>query len=363
MTNSNILTMKKLLLSMAALAFLFTACDADKNEIVQEQQIDMSDFYVYTDADSDEAAKSDNKKNASKSCASMTVLNRQLNENPGLAKKMYNIELHTRKFIAGKGKPTKPGGGGGGGGDSDVDVAPIEDNMGVIDIPVYIHIVYPDASTKTISNEQVTTQMATLNADFRDKNTDQLPSGTTFANDATDAGFSFSLAGTFRYDDSKSSWGTNNSVKADYPPINPETHMNIWVCNIGGGILGYAQFPGGSEATDGIVLGGDYFGNTGGPYGAGRTATHEVGHYLNLRHIWGDGRCRQDDFVADTPSSNSSNGGCPAFPSVSCKTADMTMNYMDYTYDNCMYMFTDGQRNRMRPLFAQNGARAAMAGN
>jgi len=87
--------MKKLLLSMAALAFLFTACDADKNEIVQEQQIDMSDFYVYNDADNVEDAKSDNK-------------------NKGLAKKMYNIELHTRKFIEGKGKPTNPGRDGGG---------------------------------------------------------------------------------------------------------------------------------------------------------------------------------------------------------------------------------------------------------
>ena len=345
---------------MAAVAILFTACDDDKNEIAQEQEIDMSDFYVYTDADSDEAARSASKKNSSKSCASMTVLNRQLNENPGLSKKMYNIELHTRKFIVGKGKPTKPGSGGGDGGDGDVDVAPIEDYMGVIDIPVYIHIVYPDASTKTISSAQVTSQMATLNADFRNMNTSQLPSGTTFANDATDAGFSFELINTFRHNDSKSSWGTNNSVKAAYPPITPETHMNIWVCNIGGGILGYAQFPGGNPDTDGIVLGGDYFGNTGGAYGAGRTATHEVGHYFNLRHIWGDGRCRQDDFVADTPSADSSNGGCPSFPSVSCKSADMTMNYMDYTYDNCMYMFTDGQRNRMRPLFAPDGARAAM---
>ena len=350
---------------MAAIAFLFTACDADKNEIVQEQQIDMSDFYVYTDADSDEAAKSASEKgNSSKACASMTVLNRQLNENPGIAKKMYDIELRTRKFINGK-KPDGVGGGpsGGGDGETDVDVDPIEDNMGVIDIPVYIHIVYPDASTKTISSAQVTTQMATLDADFRNKNTSQLPSGTTFANDATDAGFKFTLINTFRHDDPKSSWGTNNSVKAAYPPVTPKTHMNIWVCNIGGGILGYAQFPGGNELTDGIVLGGDYFGNTGGAYGLGRTATHEVGHYFNLRHIWGDGRCRQDDFVADTPSSDSSNGGCPAFPSVSCKTADMTMNYMDYTYDACMFMFTDGQRNRMRPLFAPGGDRAAMAGN
>mgnify|MGYP000318416727 CR=1 FL=1 len=286
------------------------------------------------------------------------VLNKKLQQNPGLYKKMYDIEFATRKLIAGKGKPPKGGGGNGGGGSTDVDVAPIEDGLGVINIPVYIHIVYPNSNS--ISDSQVSSQMARLNADFRDTNVDQLPSGTTFANDATDAGFSFSLAGVYRHNDSRSSWGTNDAVKAAYPPISPSTHLNIWVCEIGGGILGYAQFPGGNSSTDGVVLGGDFFGNTGGNYGLGKTATHEVGHYLNLRHIWGDGRCRQDDFVADTPASGASNGGCPTYPNVDCKSADMTMNYMDYTYDSCMYMFTDGQRNRMRALFASGGARESM---
>ena len=291
----------------------------------------------------------------------MQNLNRQLNENPGLYKKMYDIEFATRKNIAAKGKPAGNGGGGNTGDDTDVDVLPIEDGLEVLNIPVYIHIVYPDANS--ISNAQVTSQMATLNADFRNTNVNQLPSGTTFANDATDAGFSFSLAGTFRYNNATTSWGTRDAVKAAYPPITPSTHLNIWVCEIGGGILGYAQFPGGDPATDGIVLGGAYFGNTGGNFGLGRTATHEIGHYFNLRHIWGDGRCRQDDFVTDTPSADSSNGGCPSFPSTSCKTADMTMNYMDYTFDACMYMFTDGQRNRMRSLFAPGGVRESLASN
>ncbi|MEP3838839.1 MAG: zinc metalloprotease [Algibacter sp.] len=354
--------MKKLLLSMAAVALLFTACDEDKNEITQDQEIDMSDFYVYTDIDTEEASKQTQGKESTRSCYAMANLNRQLNENPGLEKKMFEVEHHTRKFLAAKGKPPTAGGGSGGGsGETDVDVLPIEDNLGIINIPVYIHIVYPDANS--ISNAQINSQMATLNSDFRDINTNQLPSGTTFVNDATDAEFSFSLAGTFRHNDSKSSWGTNDSVKSAYPPITPETHMNIWVCEIGGGILGYAQFPGGNQATDGIVLGGDYFGNTGGAYGLGRTATHEVGHYLNLRHIWGDGKCNRDDFVTDTPTAGASNGGCPTFPSVSCKSADMTMNYMDYTYDSCMYMFTDGQRNRMRAIFTSGGPRAAMVGN
>ena len=362
--------MKKLILGLCALTLLVIACQDDSNDsFIQEDfsqiEVDMSDFYVHTD---NTITKSSQGANEDK-CHSMQVLNRQLKENPGLEQKMYNIEKHTRQTIAFKGKPTKPGGGNGGGGDADVDVPVNDDNLGdpdgIINIPVYIHIIYPDGTNTngSVKNAQITSQMNVLNADFRNKNTSQLPDGTTFANDVTDAGFSFSLAGTFRHDDPKTSWGTNNSVKADYPPITPETHMNIWVCNIGGGILGYAQFPGGNSATDGIVLGGDYFGVTSGVYGLGRTATHEVGHYLNLRHIWGDGRCRQDDFVADTPSADSSNGGCPTFPSVSCKTADMTMNYMDYTYDACMYMFTDGQRNRMRPLFESGGARAAMAGN
>ena len=138
--------------------------------------------------------------------------------------------------------------------------------------------------------------------------------------------------------------------------------LNIWVCEIGGGILGYAQFPGGSSNTDGVVIGTDFFGETaaGGIYGKGRTATHEVGHWLNLRHIWGDGRCRQDDFVADTPSSDAPNYNCPSYPTVNCQSADMTMNYMDYVQDDCMYMFSNGQNDRMRALFVSGGAREGL---
>ncbi|HAB28968.1 MAG TPA: hypothetical protein DCE27_15695, partial [Xanthomarina gelatinilytica] len=110
-----------------------------------------------------------------------------------------------------------------------------------------------------------------------------------------------------------------------------------WVCNIGGGILGYAQFPGGSASTDGVVIGPNYFGSKNGgsgfylsaPFDLGRTTTHEVGHFLNLRHIWGDGGCSVDDFVSDTPTSDAANYGC-ATGHVSCGTTDMVQNYMDY---------------------------------
>lgn len=367
--------MKKIFLSMCVFALIFTSCSNDQNEAFNEQsKIDMSDFYVQTE-DVTNGSLTGKSINGASRCASMQVLNRQLQENPGLYQKMYDIEYQTRSFIAAKGKPPGVGGGNGGndgGGDADVDVEIVPDNLGnsqgIINIRVYVHVIYPDAlsnQANTIPDSQIQDQIDVLNADFRNPNIDLLhlfadADETNFDNDATDAGFSFSLAGIIRHDDLKSSWGTNNSVKFEYPPIYPETYLNIWVCNIGGGILGYAQFPGGNPDTDGIVIGGDYFGNTGGVYGLGRTATHEVGHYLNLRHIWGDGRCKRDDFVIDTPVSDRPNYGCPSFPTVHCKTTDMTMNYMDYTYDACMYMFSDGQRNRMRAIFAVDGARESM---
>lgn len=357
--------MKKVLLSMATVALFFTACsDNPKEAPLQEQQIDMSDFYVHTDFNDDLSSKSVNSKMTYKTCYAMDVLNKQLSENPGLEKKMYDIELHTRQFLAAKGKPTDGGGKPStGGGDPDVDVLPINDGLGTINIPVYFHIVLPNAND--VTNSQIQSQLNVLISDFNSPNTNLLPSGATnFVNDATTTNINFTLAGTFRHDNSTASWGTNNSVKSAYPPITPQTHLNIWVCNIGGGILGYAQFPGGSSATDGVVLlHSSLPGGSAAPYNLGRTATHEVGHYLNLRHIWGDGRCRQDDFVLDTPSSDGANYGCPSYPTINCSTTDMTMNYMDYTDDACMYMFTDGQRNRMRAIFASGGARAVMAGN
>ena len=178
-----------------------------------------------------------------------------------------------------------------------------------------------------------------------------------------DCDITFVLAGVNRKISTVSEWGTNDAMKyassGGIDVTDPSTYLNIWVCDIGGGILGYAQFPGGAIATDGVVIGSDFFGENaaGGQYGHGRTATHEVGHWLNLRHIWGDGRCRQDDFVADTPSSDSPNYGCPTYPTYKCKSNDMTMNYMDYVNDDCMYMFTEGQNDRMRTLFSAGGAR------
>lgn len=134
-------------------------------------------------------------------------------------------------------------------------------------------------------------------------------------------------------------------------------YINIFVRNIGGGILGYSQLPGNGNG-DGMVINRTAFGSGTGcgvvapgyPFNLGRTLTHEMGHYLNLRHIWGDGGCGASDFVDDTPDANGSNGGCPNIGKVSCGTADLHMNYMDYTNDACMYMFTEGQAVRAENL-------------
>ena len=173
------------------------------------------------------------------------------------------------------------------------------------------------------------------------------------------------------------SWSTNDAVKKSNrggsDAIDPATKLNIWVCNLGQGLLGYAQFPGGNPSTDGVVILYSAFGSknifkTGRystPYDLGRTATHEVGHWLNLRHIWGDdgGACSGSDLVDDTPNQGDENYGVPSFPTVSCSNGpngDMFMNYMDYTDDRGMYMFTALQKSRMEALFTSTGARAAL---
>ncbi|MBL6447784.1 zinc metalloprotease [Fulvivirga sp. 29W222] len=354
--------MKRFLLALAAGLVLFTSCEDESREIsqkdIQDQQVnvDMSDFYTYTFDETDGRSAL-----GGKSCHTMKVLNQKLENDPGLHQRMYNIERNVRQFIAAK-KPDGAGGGNGGGsGDGGSD--PVNDGLGTINIPVYVHVIY-NSSIENISDAQINSQMNVLNADFNKSNSDQNLVPAEFAGLIANVDINFTLAGVTRKSSSKTSWGTRDDMKyasrGGVDAVTPESALNIWVCNIGGGILGYAQFPGGDPATDGVVISPQYFGTTGYvsvPFDKGRTATHEVGHYLNLRHIWGDGRCRQDDFVADTPSSDGPNYGCPAYPTVNCQSNDMTMNYMDYTNDACMQMFSEGQKARMRAIFAAGGAR------
>jgi hypothetical protein len=341
--------MKKLFLSLAILALAVVACQ-NNDEVTpnQEAAVDMSDFFVYTS--DDVSAKSTKDANNGDKCHSMQVLNRQLKENPGLEQRMYEIEKHTRTLIANKGAVNKgkPGGG---------TTPPPTPYAGSVTIPVYVHVIYSN-SAQNISDTQINSQITVLNNDFNDSSYLDIPADFRSVAANTNINFTLNSANIKRYSDATATWGTNTSVKTKYPPI--AGYLNFWVCNIGGGILGYAQFPGGNAATDGVVISPQYFGVTSGAYGLGRTATHEVGHWLNLRHIWGDGRCNQDDFVLDTPSSDRANYGCPTYPTVHCQSADMTMNYMDYTDDACMNMFTLGQNDRMRTIFAAGGARESL---
>jgi hypothetical protein len=230
-------------------------------------------------------------------------------------------------------------------------------------IPVYVHVLYR-TSQENISDAQIQSQIDQINVDFAGTNPDYNPQSGFDNVKAGNTDIQFVLApnGIIRKSTTRTSWGTNDAMKSSAQggsnPITPATHLNMWVCNIGGGILGYAQFPGGSSATDGVVMSPQYFGsrnygNSGSyylsaPFDRGRTTTHEIGHYLNLRHIWGDGGCGASDFVNDTPDADGSNGGCPSIGKSSCGSVDMHMNYMDYTNDACMYMFSNGQKLRMQ---------------
>jgi hypothetical protein len=240
---------------------------------------------------------------------------------------------------------------------------------GQIIIPCIVHVVYANTA-QNISAAQVQSQIDRLNQDYAASNSDYNSVPSTFTNVRSgDTDIRFELIEVKRYSNSRAEWGTNDAVKSSYPPIEPARILNMWVANIGGGILGYAQFPGGSPSTDGVVMSPQYFGdatvsgsgsfNLSAPFDRGRTATHEVGHWLNLRHIWGDGNCNQDDFVSDTPAAGNPNYGCPSAGTNSCSggQSDMFMNYMDYVDDACMFMFSGGQDARMQATFSSNGGR------
>ena len=249
--------------------------------------------------------------------------------------------------------------------------------LNVITIPVVVHIVYK-TSAQNISDNDVYSQIQVLNDDFRKTNSDASSVPSAFSGLAADCEIEFCLAvrdpsgnvttGITRTSTTTSSFSGYTSMKysssGGQNAWNTSDYLNIWVCNLASGLLGFATFPGGNPSTDGIVCDYAYFGDISAtsPYDKGRTATHEVGHWLNLRHIWGDSNCG-NDYVSDTPTQASSNGGCPSFPSTSNCTGnapngDMFMNYMDYTYDACMYMFSTGQKTRMRATL--NGSRSSL---
>lgn len=227
---------------------------------------------------------------------------------------------------------------------------------GTIIIPVVVHVVY-NTPEQNISDAQVQSQIDVLNEDFTATNNDYKNYDAGYGGVKGDANIQFSLSAIVRKQTAKKSFGFNDQVKKDKmggsSAIDPMNKFNIWVCNLGQNLLGYAQFPGGTPETFGVVCHYKAFGkgdfNLFADYNLGRTATHEIGHCLGLRHIWGDSRCG-NDLVDDTPLHNDANYGCPGEGHRSTctgKPLEMWMNYMDYTDDQCMYFFSDGQVSRM----------------
>ena len=250
----------------------------------------------------------------------------------------------------------------------------------LVTIQTVVHVLYKK-DAQNISDAQINSQMAVLNKDFRLKNSDKSKIPAPWKGLAADANIQFELAkrdpdgkptnGITRTRTTRTDFGPDDSMKTagggGIPPWDTDRYLNVWVCQLGGGLLGYAQFPGGPKRTDGVVILHSAFGTQGtaqAPFNKGRTTTHEVGHWLNLRHIWGDTLdCSGGDRCPDTPNAKGPNYGKPAFPKLSCNNGpngDMFMNYMDYVDDAAMFMFTAGQSTRMNACLA--GPRRKLAG-
>ena len=292
-----------------------------------------------------------------RNCAAAEVLEEQLAADPGLAVRMQAIENFTKKAI------------------QDKEVARLMANV-TIQIPVVVNVLYR-SDDENISDAQIQSQIDVLNEDYQGKNSDLSLVPTVFKQSNQGFPIEFVLKDIVRKKCKQKNWAPNDAMKKSsqggIDPTDPQHNLNMWSCNLGQSLLGYAQFPGGKEATDGVVIlyasfgsrtkypGGTYINK----YDKGRTATHEVGHWMNLRHIWGDAACG-NDLVGDTPPHKTANYGCPGVIPITCPnttsyTREMTMNYMDYTDDGCMYLFSNGQKDRMMAIFANGGPRYALA--
>lgn len=272
----------------------------------------------------------------------------------------------------------------------------------VVTIPVVVHVIHNgDAigENENISEGQILSQIQVLNEDYRRQ------AGTPGFNTnpvGGDMEITFCLAqrdpaglntsGIIRYDlGSEEGWEMEDvEVLKTETQWDPSKYLNIWIVNdiyIGGffQLAGYAQFPQDSglegleeeglpvEAnTDGVVIAANCFGSENiypeGNYAegnnTGRTATHEIGHFFGLRHIWGDDiECMGNDYCADTPAAADANVGCPEVGWDSCPENpgnDMVQNYMDYTDDSCKNIFTLNQKDRMMAVLANSPRRASL---
>jgi hypothetical protein len=263
-------------------------------------------------------------------------------------------------------------------------ISPLQNNsdaaeeMPVIRIPVVVHVLFNNEQ-QNISEAQIRSQLASLNKDFRKLNADTAFIPPAFRSLAADCRIEFQLAtadpagratkGIVRKATSIRAFSIDESIRSSASggcdPWDAASYLNIWVAPLTRGLVGYASPPGIRKELDGIVIAFNAFGTTGAvyaPYNKGRTATHEIGHWLGLRHIWGDSDCG-NDYIDDTPPQSSSTNGCPSGVISTCNNGpngNMYMNFMDFTDDACISMFTPGQSAVMRSLFDEGNARHAM---
>ncbi len=301
-----------------------------------------------------------------KRCGTMEKLAIQKQQDPTLASRMAADEEMLEKFID--------------------QTEGMRSSSTIVTIPVVFHVLY-HTTGQNISNNRIFDQINTLNKDYAHLNTDTANTPAPFKPLTADTHIQFCLAqqdpsgnytsGIVRKSVTVTGFDplSNNNVK--YSSLGGDDawdrnqYLNLWICNFSGSstqLLGISQFPGGAAATDGCTVlygtvGGTTYHGTTPSYNLGRTLTHEIGHWFNLHHVWADdgGSCGSSDYVSDTPNQGSENYGCPAFPHTDACTAGngvMFMNYMDYTDDNCMNMFTNGQSTRMNA--AINAQRAAI---
>lgn len=284
-------------------------------------------------------------------CPSEEIRKIALQNSPELRQKYSELETKTEKFV------------------NDLKLGKVLSD-GTVEIPVVVNVLYRTTS-ENISASRIAEQIAVLNADYGGTNSDAANIPTAFQSlKAGDVKVRFRLANTVRKSTTKTSWSTNDAMKKSstggIDATSPANYLNIWVVGNMGQILGYATFPESSGLwNDGVVIAASYFGTTGAsaPFNKGRTATHEVGHYLNLRHIWGDANCG-NDLVSDTPTQTGPNYGTPSYPLYNTcggvQRSVMFMNYMDYVDDAAMFMFSAGQKTRMQSVVASSGSRSGL---
>jgi len=245
----------------------------------------------------------------------------------------------------------------------------------LVTIPVVVHVVYNNEA-ENISDEQIYSQIDVLNEDFQNSISAPLMWHEVAGNPemefclATRDKYGNSTCGITRTYTDSTEFYIQTSIKDEstggisgWPATD---YMNLFICDIAG-LRGYATFPDAQDSIDGIVIDylsvgrGEEFTFDSPRFNLGRTGTHEVGHWLRLSHIWGDGGCDIDDGISDTPSAPGPNFGC-AVGSPACRddSLNMVQNYMDYSDDSCMYLFTLNQVNLMRKAFDPLGSRVSI---